>query len=356
MEEATLLAWKVSEGAAVAEGQAIAEVSTDKVDMDLEAPFGGVVQTLVAQPGEAVPVGGVIAVILSESGDLLGGLDLTPDPGAAPVVAAPPPPRTALGTAIVPASPPARKLARDLGIDLAAITPTGTRGQVTPNDIRRHAQRPAPEMDRHEAVRRATAEIVTRAAAIPQFTLYRTLLVDRAAAGKGGRSWTTELVRALAASLRLHPELNRRWDDTEQAIVPVETVGVGVAVDRPGMGLVVAAIRDPDLTDPDEADRAVKMLADRARSGKLRPEDMVPASVTLSNLGGLGVDRFNALLVPPQPLILSAGSIRMRPVATADGALKAALTCEVGLTVDHRVADGADGARFLESLATALGA
>jgi len=99
------------------------------------------------------------------------------------------------------------------------------------------------------------------------------------------------------------------------------------------------------------ADQVIRAAADRARTGKLRPEDMAPAAVTLSNLGGLGVDRFNALLFPPQAVILSAGTIRMRPVATGDGALKAALTCEVGLTVDHRVADGADGARFLDTFA-----
>ncbi|MFN2487273.1 MAG: 2-oxo acid dehydrogenase subunit E2, partial [Acidimicrobiia bacterium] len=128
-----------------------------------------------------------------------------------------------------------------------------------------------------------------------------------------------------------------------------DAVRVGLAVDRPGVGLVVASLADPDLGDPDEVDRGVRALAERGKSGKLRPDDLAQASITLSNLGGFGVDRFQALLFPPQPAILSAGSIKMRPVATAEGALKASLTCEVGLTVDHRVADGADGARFLET-------
>lgn len=373
MSEAVLLSWKVSVGDSVKQGQPIAEVSTDKVDMDLEAPFDGVIASLDAEPGAAVELGGLMATATTESEDLLGGLVLdagpveaAPAPREQPAVVAP----MAATTGIVPASPPARKMARELGVDLTAVSPTGTRGQVTPIDVKRHAETtaspaaapvdaapPAAATEtsaddaKRLAIRRATVDVMNRTAAVPQFTLYRTLVLDRAAGRKGGRSWTTELVRALAASLRQHPELNARWDDDSRTTVPFPTVAVGLAVDRPGVGLVVATVADPDLGDPDDADRIARTVADRAKSGKLRPEDMAQASITLSNLGGLGVDRFNALLFPPQAAILSAGSIRMRPMATSDGALKAALTCEVGLTVDHRVADGADGARFLEDFA-----
>jgi pyruvate dehydrogenase E2 component (dihydrolipoamide acetyltransferase) len=262
-------------------------------------------------------------------------------------------------------------------VELTEVTPTGNRGQITPADVKRHAddhlsapskpepakspestvdaplQQPvATEGDaKRTAVRRATVEVMNRTAAIPQFTLYRTLVLDSAQGRRNGRSWTTEMVRALASALREHPELNARWDDASQRTVPFGGVGVGLAVDRPGVGLVVATVGDPDMGDPGCADQAIRMVADRAKTGKLRSEDMAQASITLSNLGGLGVERFNALLFPPQAAILSAGSIKMRPVATGDGALKAALTCEVGLTVDHRVADGADGARFLDTFA-----
>jgi pyruvate dehydrogenase E2 component (dihydrolipoamide acetyltransferase) len=115
---------------------------------------------------------------------------------------------------------------------------------------------------------------------------------------------------------------------------------------------VVASVADPDLGDPLEIDRVVRTLAERGKNGKLRPDDLAQASIPLSNVGGFGVDRFQALLFPPQPAILSAGSIKMRPVAIPEGALKASLTCEVGLTVDHRVADGADGAKFLQTYAS----
>jgi pyruvate dehydrogenase E2 component (dihydrolipoamide acetyltransferase) len=397
MESATLLTWKVSVGDSVKEGQAIAEVATDKVDMDLESPFDGVIETLAAQPGDAVALGAVVAVARTESEDLLGGLDLGSEPateaGASaaapqPAQTAPDAPPTSTG-GIVPASPPARKMARERGIDLAQVTPSGTRGQITPADVKRYVEgqevatpttkpepaAPAPvaaqapvtpptadaadvtsqpaagDEAKRLAIRRATADVMNQTAVIPQFTLYRTLILDRAQKSRNGRSWTTELVRALAAALRQHPEMNARWDEGSRATIPFGTTAVGLAVDRPGVGLVVASVSDPDVGDPGDTDQAIRMVADRAKTGKLRPEDMVQASVTLSNLGGLGVDRFNALLFPPQSAILSAGSIKMRPMATGDGALKAALTCEVGLTVDHRVVDGADGARFLDTVA-----
>ncbi|NOY55295.1 MAG: 2-oxo acid dehydrogenase subunit E2 [Actinobacteria bacterium] len=371
MEQATILEWFVAPGDHVSEGRPIADVATDKVDMELVSPYEGTVVELLVEPGTVVPLGATIATIASETGDLLAGLELTERE--------PSPPASAEAShGIVPAAPPARLLARRLGVDLAEVEPTGARGQVTSADVeafvrRREArpgehadrvpeQTPAPSQSsampvdtaRKLSVRRATAEIMGRSAAIPQFTLYRTIVLDRAAAHKGGRSWTTELVRALAGALREHPEVNSRWDDRQREPVPFDTVRIGVAIDRPNVGLIVAAVSDPDLVDPDEADRIVRSTLERARIGSPSQEDMAQPSITLSNLGGLGVDVFAALVFPPQAAILSVGSIRMRPVATADGGVKAALTCEVGLTVDHRVADGADGARFLETFARHL--
>ncbi len=387
MEEATLLSWKVAAGDEVREGQAIAEVSTDKVDMDLECPFTGVIQELLAEPGDVVPLGGELATIATEAEDLLSGLALGSEPGtpAVPEVsdreedveqsAAEEPARFEIGAA----SPPARKLARELGVDLSEVEPTGVRGQITPADVKRFVDsRTTPaaaasdslsnrEADtlkseqsmgvdeaRSLAVRRATAEIMGRTAVVPQFTLWRTLVLGRAAVRKGAQSWTTVMACALAEALRRHPELNVRWDEETRTTAPFDAVRVGLAVDRPGIGLVVVAVADPDLVDVDSADRMVRGAADRAKTGKLRPDDLAQASLTLSNLGGFAVDRFTALLFPPQPAIVSVGSIRMRPIATADGALKAALTCDVGLTVDHRVADGAEAARFLDTFATVL--
>lgn len=398
MESATLLQWTVQPGDTVSEGQSIAEVSTDKVDMDLEAPFAGTVVELSVEPGSEVPLGALLATFETEAEDLLGGLDLdggsadrTPEPeqeGSEGGASAEAPATTEPG-AIVAASPPARKMARQHGIDLSQVEPTGRRGQVTPSDVAKAIDRldqkstakptpspattPAPSVAkpavspstttaerpvddaRRLAIRRATVEAMNRSAVVPQFTLYRTIDLEPAAARRAGASWTTVLVRALAAATREHPELNGTWDAADGVVVGNDGVKVGLAVDRPGVGLVVSSIADPDLPDLDEADAAVRALVDRTRTGKLRPEDMGAGSVTLSNLGGLGVDRFEALLFPPQAMIMSAGTVRHRPVAKADGSLKATLTLEVGLTIDHRVADGADGARFVQTFVDALG-
>jgi pyruvate dehydrogenase E2 component (dihydrolipoamide acetyltransferase) len=396
MESATLLQWTVRPGDSVSEGQPIAEVSTDKVDMDLEAPFAGTIVELSVEPGADVPLGGLLATIETEAEDLLGGLQLGGSgseerasvetvPTQTTTGAEPPP--TAGPGGIVPASPPARKMARRHGIDLSELEPTGRRGQVTPADVAKaiDAQKAASDTTpdraastpdvrpsepvprpvaqavggaddaRRLAIKRATVEAMNRSAVVPQFTLYRTVDLEPAAARRAGASWTTVLVRALATATRLHPELNATWDDGEGVVHHNETVKVGLAVDRPGVGLVVSSIADPDLGDLDDTDAAVRALVDRTRTGKLRPEDMGAGSVTLSNLGGLGVDRFEALLFPPQAIIMSVGTIRHRPVAKADGSLRATLTAEVGLTVDHRVADGADGARFLQTFVDALG-
>lgn len=383
METATLLEWRVAPGDEVSEGQPIAEVSTDKVDMDLESPFAGTIVTLDADAGTEVPLGGLLATIETEAEDLLGGLDfVTTDTPTRPEPVAPnidePSSQSVAGAGnIIAASPPARKMARAEGIDLATIQPTGRRGQVTPRDVAAAiANRSAkvleppvqPEVPsinpqakhtysddpKRAAIRRATADVMNRSAAIPQFTLYRTLDLERVAATRRGISWTTVLIRALAGAVRSHPELNATWDERERQTVHSDFVRVGIAVDRPGVGLVVATIDAPDEGDAERVDADVRSLIDRARTGKIRPEDLSPASVSLSNLGGLGVDRFNALLFPPQAVILSIGSIRNRPTAGADGSLKATLTAEVGLTTDHRVGDGADAARFLETFAFLL--
>jgi pyruvate dehydrogenase E2 component (dihydrolipoamide acetyltransferase) len=414
MEDAELLTWLVSVGDQVRGGQPLAEVTTDKVDMELESPYDGTVAELLAEPGSRVKLGETVATLVSEEDDLLGDLDLdgtragaldapadAPADSAEDAVAAAAassgsawqePPRTR----IAPASPPVRKRAKQLGIDLTAVTPTGSRGQVTHADLSAHlehedtgattpatrpraevAGRPTPSLgtppaagspslrspqgptsrdggdrSRRRAIRLATARTTIRSAAVPQFTLYRRIDMAVAQQRRDGRSWTTELARALAAALWRHPECNAVWDDEAEEPVPLAAVRLGIAVDTPD-GLVVVGVDDPDAVDPTEADRRVRSAIDRGRAGRLTAEDRQDLSTTISNLGGLGIDRFDALLIPPQPTILSVGRMVEVPVVV-DGRVRVRPMMEVGLTVDHRVADGADGARFLETFATRL--
>jgi pyruvate dehydrogenase E2 component (dihydrolipoamide acetyltransferase) len=385
MEEAELVEWRVEVGDEVREGQPLGEVVTDKVDMELESPVDGTVAALLVEAGSVVSVGTVVARVDTEADDLLGGLGLDDDEGEGErqragggAIAA-----SAAGTGNgearprMPAPPPVRIRARQAGVDLADVTPTGRRGQVTTEDLRRYLEardaappavaasaatqppRPTstttvdgPAERRRVALRAATARVVTRSAAIPQFTLHRTIDLTRAAQRKDGRSWTTEIVRALAAALREHPRLNGRWNDEAQRVETIDTVRIGLAVDV-AAGLLVVGVDEPDRITPTHADEHIREIAGRARDGRLDSADVEGITFTVSNLGGLGVDAFDALLMPPQAGILSVGRVVERPVVV-DGRIRPRLQVDVGLTVDHRVADGADGARLLETFATLL--
>jgi pyruvate dehydrogenase E2 component (dihydrolipoamide acetyltransferase) len=421
MEDAELLTWLVDVGDQVRTGQPLAEVTTDKVDMELESPYDGTIEALLAGPGSRVKLGETVATLLSDEEDLLGDLDLggpgdddaeasVRGEGAGDQAAAPGDagsggagseelaPEAAAGAwqepprqRIAPAPPPVRRRARQLGIDLHEVAPTGARGQVTHADLsayqaareavstpgaeasRSPAPRPATaaaaevvpsspapaspqravgDRSRRRAIRLATARTTIRSAAVPQFTLYRRLDVSMAQERRAGRSWTTELARALAAALWRHPECNAVWDAEAEEPVALETVRIGIAVDTPD-GLVVVAVDDPDGVDPVEADARIRSAIERGRAGRVSADDQREVSSTISNLGGLGIDRFDALLVPPQPTILSVGRIVETPVVV-DGRVRVRPLLEVGLTVDHRVADGADGARLLDTFATRL--
>jgi pyruvate dehydrogenase E2 component (dihydrolipoamide acetyltransferase) len=152
--------------------------------------------------------------------------------------------------------------------------------------------------------------------------------------------------------LREHPQLNGRWNDEEQRVDGTDMVRIGLAVDV-AAGLLVVGLDDPDQITPTHADEHVRLIVGRARDGNLGSADVEGITFTVSNLGGLGVDAFDALLMPPQAGILSVGRVVERPVVI-DGRIRPRLQVDVGLTVDHRVADGADGARLLETFATIL--
>ena len=389
MEDAELLSWLVDVGDTIRSGQPLAEVSTDKVDMELESPYDGVVAKILAAPGTRVALGEVVLLLTSDEDDLLGDLDLgdgsspavapeapaqaAPAADAAPVAATGPGP--VVGASSVAASPLVRREARRRGIDLARVSGTGSRGQITRADLERAAvpasatapaatsaasgaTRPAASAAtggsaKQRAIRLATARTTIRSAAIPQFTLFRRIDVGRVSEQRQGRSWVTEIARALAGALARHPECNATWDEEQGVAVPLPGVRIGIAVDSPD-GLLVVAVDDPDAVPPAEADRSVREAIERARGGRVLATDLKDVSSSISSLGSLGVDRFNALLVPPQPTILSVGRIVDTPVVV-DGRVGIRPMMEVGLTVDHRVADGADAARLLDTFVQRLG-
>ncbi|WP_435582164.1 dihydrolipoamide acetyltransferase family protein [Amycolatopsis thermoflava] len=371
MTEGTLVTWHKSEGDEVRAGEVVCEVATDKVDMEVEAPADGTLARIVAQPDEVVAVGEPIAYLTTAAEDLLAGLFDGPAPEPAPqpererewepepVPAAPaaaqpgpapaapaaaqPKPKPAAPAAAQPkpkpaaparvaAVPAARRAAAERGIDLATITPTGPAATIRLADL------PPLEVKPRRSPRAVIARRMSASAQVPQFVVYRDLEVP--AAG----DWTTVFLRALAGALRRHPELNAEWADGD--VRRHDHVGVALAVDT-GRGLLAPVLRDPDLDDG-LAER-VRDLVRRARAGKLTLAEMSGGTTTLSNLGGFGVDAFHALLSPPQATALAVGRVQEK-VVPVPGGIGLSLRCTVGLTVDHRVGDGADAARLLASV------
>ena len=200
-------------------------------------------------------------------------------------------------------------------------------------------------------IRVATARVLEATALIPQFTVWRSLDLTRLTAARTaslkGVSWNTILLRAYALMLREYPRLNGSWAGDGVRTNP--HVGVALAIDTPA-GLLAPVLRDPQNLGIRALNQAIKDLAATVKSGKADPSTMGGGTGTVSNLGSFGIQRFNALLTPPQATALSLGSVEVQPAFDADGAIRARTVCEAGLTVDHRVADGADAARAFATM------
>lgn len=395
MTEGEVSTWMVGVGDQVDEGDVVCEVMTDKVDMEVEATASGTLIEIITESG-MVDVGAVIGWLEGEDtgggfGDLLSAPESQPEPADA---AAPPPaeapasvlpderePLAPRSAGPVPAVPRARGLASEHGIDLSRIVGSGPDALVLVSDVEALVRRPAPSAppaapspaapavasaapattpprtvtttapDRKAAIRSVVARTMTPSAAIPQFTVWREIELDAADTVRRGLSWTTVLLRAYAAALRDVPDLLSRWEDQRATEAGPPCVALAVATDR---GLLVPSFAEPDQGSATDLDAEIRDVVAAAHRGKLDRAYLGPANGSLSNLGGLGVDRFQALLTPPQASVLSLGSIRQRPVAVPGG-VGLALTVQAGLTVDHRVGDGAHAAQLLDRLARRLG-
>lgn len=405
MEFGTIVEWLVGPGDKIANGDAVVVVTTDKVDMEVEATFDGVVEEIVAGEGAQLPVGEPMAYLQTETEDLLGDLFAAPPEVEAKPEPVPAEPESRGVEPATPASdvsphvtsvepiravPLARRIAAEAGIDLRTVTGTGPSRTIRARDVREAITRrdraakaaaaparvapaavatptavpaaPVPAQtgellgdDKIRRMRVATANVMNASAVVPQFTVFRVLDLARLARAREtslkGVSWTSILVRAYALVLREMPQLNGYWVGT--GVQGNEHVGISLAVDTP-QGLLAPVIADPDRITLRQLDRAVRDLAETIKGGQIDPNLFAGGTGTVSNLGGMGVDRFNALLTPPQATALSLGRVGRRPAVDADGELTVQIACEAGLTVDHRAADGADAARALDLMQTFL--
>ena len=338
-----VLRWLKRDGETVAKGEPLLEVETDKVTVEIESPAAGTLAGVRAAEGEEVAVGTPIAVVLAE--------------GEVAEVAAPPAPRPRQPLA----SPKARRLARERGVDVAALAGSGPGGAVLAADIEEAGGKlqsvTSGEGFEVGTVWRVMAERTTQAwQEVPQFVLSRDVDASRleswrAAArrrpGCENVSHTDLLVKVCSEALRRHPRVNASW--REGAIVPGAGVNIAIAV-ATDAGLVAPVVHRADTLDLAAISARRRELAEAARAGRLRPEDVQGGTFTISNLGMYGVDVFQAIVNAPQAAILAVGRIVERPVAlNGEVVVRPVLTLSVSF--DHRVADGARGAEFLDTLA-----
>lgn len=406
MTEGTLAKWIVKEGDTVSNGQAIADVETDKATMEMTSFFEGTLHKLLAKAGDKIPLGAPMAVVLEEGEEAPANLDeLIAQAAAANAPAGeenaakegaakrptgssllPKAPasrrRATAGSANgvrVKASPLARKIAEERGVDLSRIEGTGPGGRIVRADVEAApaggaggraavsaapAIRPVagPEDERVPAstMRNIIAErLLASKTQIPHF--YLQIDIDAAplmdfraqlnatAEKSGGNKYTFNdfVLKSVIRAAQTVPAINASWDG--DAIVKFKSVGLSVAIAVED-GLVTPVIKQAEKKTLLEISEAVKDLAARAKNKKLTPEEFNGGTITVSNLGAYGIDQFSAIINPPQAAILSVGSIRNTPVVNDKGAVVAGKRMWLGLSGDHRVVDGAVAATFLAEM------
>jgi pyruvate dehydrogenase E2 component (dihydrolipoamide acetyltransferase) len=374
-ETGKLISWLKKEGETVAKGEPLLEIETDKAVMEIESPGEGVLGGVKAQAGAEIPVGQTIAWIL-HPGEVAPVEEVRAESGrrhdAGSVVASVPATEVpAASSASGPRiSPKARRLAKEQGVDLANVKGSGAGGEILASDILAVAQsREALSGSRAEPsetlspIARLMAERTTQSwTSVPHFFLTRDVdatalneVKERLAAVAettgGVRATHTDLLVALVARvLAKHPRLNASWTGKDIGENREINIGLAMAVDE---GVVAPVVPGADRAPLAQITAQRKDLSDRARAGKLRPQDLAGGTFTISNLGMFNVDAFTAIIIAPQAAILAVGRIADRVVAK-DGKPVVCPLISLTLSVDHRVADGARAARFLDDLAQAM--
>ena len=396
MTEGTLLKWLIKPGDAVTSGQVVAEIQTDKATMEQNVFASGIVHKLYVNEGDKVPIGAAMAMLL-EDGESAPSDDAAPTTAAAPVaaaaVAAAPSPSPSRSTAPalagggtrsrggrIKASPLARKVATDRGVNLASVTGTGPGGRIIRADVlaagtaAAHGAAPTPGLpvirptvgpqDVRVPLSPMRTIIASRLLAsktqIPHFYLnievdagplmtFRTQANQAEQAKGSGIKFTINdfLLKAAATAAAQVPAVNAAFD--VDAIVRFKSVNLSVAI-AVDDGLVTPVIRDAQHKSLSEISAAVKDFAKRAKENKLKPDEFAHGTLTISNLGAYGIDTFDAIINPPQAAILSIGAIVKKPVVNSAGQLAIGERLWIGMSCDHRVVDGAVGATFLQAL------
>ena len=337
LEEGRIVRWLVEEGATVELNQPLVEVETAKAVVEIPSPFAGKIQALHGSDGEDVPVGRALVTFEDTGGAVAYDMVSVDQPPSGPV----------------PATPPVRKLAKELGVDIETLRGTGSLGRVTEDDVRSAATTPA-DVTRIELtpVRRAIAANLELQAIVPQVTTFRT--VDCTAL----QPFRAELdvsplpvvVAALCRVARDHPLINARW--SPDAILAANAVNAGLAIDTE-RGLVVAVVRDAHTLGIAQIAAESSRLAEGARAGSLTAYDLSGATIALSNTGSYGSESGTPILSPGTSVTLAIGVIAER-VLVVEGHVAVRPAATLSLTFDHRVLDGAAAGRALTDLVDLL--
>ena len=409
MEEGTISTWNVKEGDRVSVGDVLCEVETDKASAELESASAGTLLKIITGEGESAEVGGTIAVIGEEGEDISEFLQESPaavtsggaassDSAVYTSVSGPNGgSRNARGK--IKISPLAKKTADNRGIDYSALTGSGPGGRIVRRDIDQAAASGAARTAQAGTVPAGTAGAAVSASAqfgpaeetaipvtkkraiiarrlseskftAPHFYLKLSIEMDRliesrkqlnqrlagksGGGGQGGPakvSLNAFLVKFAAAALAKHPRVNASWQEENIIQYPAAHIGLAVAQED---GLITPVVRDCQAKGIVEIDREMKELIDRALTNKLGPEEYSGATFTISNLGSFGIEEFTAIINPPGSAILAVGSVAKQQVVEEDDSVSIKQMMRVTLSCDHRVIDGAAGARFLADLKTMI--
>jgi pyruvate dehydrogenase E2 component (dihydrolipoamide acetyltransferase) len=405
MTEGKIVSWVKSTGDKVEKGETVVVVESDKADMDVESFYEGYLATIIVAAGDVAPVGAAIALVAETEAEIA---QAQQQASAAPAKAAPAPTKTAATKPAVAsattavespnrrngrsvASPRARKLAKELKVDLSTLQGSGPHGRIVAEDVEALAGKvkaptiqqpvtvpafsapsappkpatapaiaavgnaaPLGQIMPMNALQNAVVRNMNASLTVPVFRVGYTITTDNLdklykQVKSKGVTMTGLLAKAVAVTLQKHPLLNAFYVESGIQYRPEINIAVAVAMD--GGGLITPVLQKADLMDIYSLSRTWKDLVDRARSKQLQPAEYSTGTFTLSNLGMFGVDKFDAILSPGQGAILAIGSSRQQVVANDDGMIGVKRQMQVNITCDHRIIYGADAAAFLQDLA-----
>jgi pyruvate dehydrogenase E2 component (dihydrolipoamide acetyltransferase) len=405
MTEGKIVSWVKSPGDKVEKGETVVVVESDKADMDVESFYEGYLAHILVPAGETAPVGAAIALLAETEAEIETAKSMAQNQGtASTTIAAKSPTTTAAvvgqtadtttaaaqngstkNSGRIVASPRARKLAKELKVDLASISGSGPYGRIIAEDVEaasgKASTKVAPATPVAPAVpsfAQPTPAPAPTTTAVPGQVVPLTTLQNAVARNmvaslsvpvihvgynittdaldqlykqikSKGVTMTALLAKAVAVTLQKHPLINANYSD--QGIVYPSSINIAIAVAMDDGGLITPVLQNADQLDIYSLSRSWKSLVERARTKKLQPEEYSTGTFTISNLGMFGVDRFDAILPPGQGSILAVGASRPQVVATADGMFGIKQQMQVNITCDHRIIYGAQAAAFLQDLA-----